>query len=364
MTDQQLQRYLQEMVELIQLRIAESDLTKQQIGDRLIKEITDLLDQFGVTLEQVVPKRIALEYYGGVDEASALLVKAGAIERADKALIASGGIGKAFRKGVHLEAVTELLDDTMLDLRAAIRTAQQNAIGTINGTLQMVRDDIAQGLIAGDNRKVIQARVAMSFQQGGLTAFTTVDGKRLPLEFYAMTVSRTKTRQARVNGSTTRYEEIGQDLVRIVGNSDTCEVCARHQGMVVSLTGKTPGYPIVGKDIELPIYHPNCRCSVIPFVEQFKTQQEILEAKKRNAEYSPNADRRTPAQKKAYEKEQRLRRQANAEKKQFARFRMVLGEENYKSIGAFRRAKRENTPRFQDMQAEYRRVMREDVKPK
>lgn len=362
MNEKELQRYLQDIVNLIYLRITETDLTKKKAADQLIKEIGVLIEQFGVTLERVMPEAIAREYFGGIDEASKRLIEAGVITEASKAVTPSGEIAKAFRKGVHLEAVAELLDDTMLDLRAAIRTAKASAAVSIADTLKGVQKDLAQGIISGDPRKVTQARVARTFQENGLTSFITSDGKRLPLDFYSMTVTRTKTREARVNGSVKRYEEFDQDLVRISGNADTCEVCARHQGMVVSLTGKTPGYPVAGEDIPLPAYHPNCRCGIIPFVASRKTAEEIAAAKARNAAYSPTADRRTPAQRKAYEREQKARRQANAEKKQYARWQMVLGDQAPKSIAGFRRMKRQNTLKFQELSAEYRRITREDVK--
>lgn len=362
MNEKELQRYLEDIINLIHLRITETDLTKKKAADLLIIEIAVLLEQFGVTLERVMPEAIAIEYFGGIDEASRRLIEAGVIEKATQAVTPSGGIAKPFRKGMHLEAVAELLDDTMLDLRAAVRTAQESAAVSITETLKGAQRDLAQGIIAGDPRKVIQARVAKTFQENGLTSFITSDGKRLPLDFYSMTVTRTKTREARVNGSVKRYEEFEQDLVRISGNADTCEVCARYQGMVVSLTGKTSGYPVAGEDIPLPAYHPNCRCGLIPFVESRKSAEEIAAAKARNAAYSPTTDRRTPAQRKAYEREQKARQRANAEKKQYARWQMVLGDQAPKSIGGFRRMKRQNTPKYQELSAEYRRILREDVK--
>ncbi|MFD1066680.1 hypothetical protein [Oceanobacillus locisalsi] len=70
--------------------------------------------------------------------------------------------------------------------------------------------------------------------------------------------------------------------------------------------------------------------------------------------FDPEEDPRTPEQKKAYEKEQDARRRANAEKQQYARFKGVLGDDAPKNLGAFRRMKRQNTVKFQEMQSEYR----------
>src|SRR5690554_5410098 len=109
MNDKEIQRYLQDIINLIHLRIIETDLTKKKLADRLLQEIGALLEQFGVTLERVMPEAIALEYFGGIDEASKRLIEAGVISEARQAVTLSGGIAKAFRKGVHLETVAELL---------------------------------------------------------------------------------------------------------------------------------------------------------------------------------------------------------------------------------------------------------------
>lgn len=349
MNEEELLLYLNEIIQTIHERIANSDLSKEEQAEKLIDEIGFLLDQFGLVVDQVIPEAVIREYFGGVDAATKALEKAKMKPR-------------PIRRMVHMEAVQNIMDDTLIDLHAAIRTAKASARNSITGTLQEVKGDIAKGLITGDTRKVIQKRVSQSFAKDGLTAFITVDDRKLPLDFYSMTVTRTKMRDAAVTGSVERYKENDQDLVMIIENSDTCPVCARYRGLVVSLSGKTPGFPVVGENgIRLPPYHPNCRGTIRPFVLEFKTAEEIAEAKKLNAAYDPERDPRTPQQRKAYEREQEARRKANAEKKQFARWQMALGDDAPKSLGAFRRMKRSNSTRFQELQAEYRRVMREDV---
>ncbi|WP_313429826.1 phage minor capsid protein [Siminovitchia terrae] len=350
MNEEQLLKYLQEIIiGSIITRIAESDLTKDEQAEKLVNDIGYLLDQFGVAVDQVIPDAIIKHYFGGVDSAT-------------KALEESKIKPRPMQRKIHMEAVQSIMDDTMMDMHAAIRTAKKSAAKSVSNAINNVKGDIAKGIITGDTRKVIQKRVAESFQKDGLTAFVTVDGKKLPLDFYSMTVTRTKMRDAAVTGSVERYKENDQDLVQIIENSDTCPVCARYRGLVVSLTGETPGYPVVGKNgIQLPPYHPNCRGSVRPFVLEFKTEAEIAEAKKRNAAYDPEKDPRTPAQKRAYEREQTARRKANDEKKQFARWQMALGDGAPRTLGAFRRMKRANSAKFQELQSEYRRIMREDV---
>lgn len=358
MNEEQLLEYLQEIIGTIVESIEEKDLSEEEEQAALIEEITSLLETFGVAIEEVIPRIIIEKYFGGIDEATSLLIAAGVNIAPATALTSAGLVARNFQTPIHMEAVEELLDDTLMDLRAAIRTAEASAITTINETIKQVKGDITKGTIVGDARKIIQVKVAKSFAEGGLTSFTTVDNKQLPLDFYAMTVTRTKMRDAAVKGSTNRYTDSGQDLVKIVGNGDSCGVCAKYRNLVVSLTGNTPGYPKVGDNgIQLPPFHPNDRCNIQPFIARFKSDEELAEVKQQNDAYKPDKDPRTPAQKRAYEKEQAARRQANAEKKQFMRWQLILGAETPKTLGAFRRMKRSNSPKFQELQSNYRSLM-------
>lgn len=370
MKDEQLLLYLQQIVAEIYASVGEAapDMLEPEQVEKVKEKIRRLLLRFDVTIEELIPEIMLDEFFGGIDEAGKALVDEG-IDVATAAAIGSGGaVAQEFRQPVYLDALQDIMDDTFLDLRAARRTAEESAITTIDTAIEEVKGAIAKGTIQGEPRKVIQAHVMKQFRDNGLTSFVTepdVNGvtRRLPLDFYAMTVTRVKMREAGVKASTTRYQENGQDLVRIIERHGTCEVCSRFKDLVVSLTGKTKGYPVVGENgIKLPPYHPNCRGTTRVFVERFKTKEEIDQALGRNATYSPKRDNRTPAQRKAYEDEQKKRVKANQEKKQFMRWQEAMGADAPKTLGAFRRMKRENSPKFQELQSNYRSLMQNRIK--
>lgn len=332
---------------------ARLDLPGSEVA--LVREINGILTQFGLTIGQVLPQMLVEEYFGGVDEASADLIKNGDDLQPSLSLTPDGLIAQPFQKVIHLEALEEVIDDTMMDMTAAVAAAQASSVTTIAATLAAARSEIAQGFLTGDTRRQMQIRMMDALRNEGLTSFRTSDGKRLPLDFYAMTVARTKMRTAAVQGAVNRYEERGQDLVIIMGNGDSCATCSAFRGMVISTNGTTEGYPVAGTGgVRLPPYHPNCRCTVSVYMAKFKTPEQLEAIRKRNAEFDPEVDRRTPAQKAAYEHEQKLRRQANAEKKQFMRWQDELGAEAPASLGAFKRMKRQGTVQFQLLQSEYR----------
>lgn len=94
----------------------------------------------------------------------------------------------------------------------------------------------------------------------GVTGFVDKAGKPWDMETYTEMVARTSTRETMLTGTKNRLLEYDIDLVEIVGGSSpkTCEACQRWDGRVVSLTGKTPGYPTLQDARDDGFQHPNC----------------------------------------------------------------------------------------------------------
>lgn len=324
--------------------ITSKDLLQEKNPTKLTEFIINLLTRVERLISTVVPASVLNSYKEGLKAAEKNLVEAGV----DNVIVA--GI---FSK-IHQEAITAITEDTMLDLHAAVRTAKKMAKTNIDKVLEEVRNDIKNGLLEGNNNEVVSKRVAQTFAKNGLTSFITSDGKNLPLDFYAKTVVKTKMREANTVGAVNRYLENDVQLVQIDDHKPTCHVCARYEGMVISLTGKHEGFKSI-KDtgVKLPPYHPHCEHTIRPFVIKNKTDDEIQTEKDKWKKWNPEKDTRTEAQKKAYEKEQAIRRVANQEKKQYANMKAVLGYKAPKTIGAYRRMKRKNDEKWMKLQSEY-----------
>lgn len=360
MTEEQLLKILEKIMTQTAIELSLTDYTQEEKVQQLYATVGGLLTSFQGQIDQLIPPFIIAEYFGGVDEATAALINAGVKVSPRSSLTSSGLIAMEFQQSIHLDALQTLIDNSLLPLNAAIRTAREMFITNIDEIIKEVDEDIARGIILGEKQSKIQKNVAKSFAKHGLSSFLTSDNKWLPLDFYSMTVARSQARLAAVQGSVNRYNESNQDLVLVTSNQDTCEVCARFDGMVISLKGQTEGFPVVGQNgIRLPNYHPNCRCTIRPWVIQFKSPEEIAQAKIRNSEYNPEVDNRTPARKAAYKEEQKKRRIANAEKKLYAEWTVALGDKNFKNIGAFRRGKRSNSKKYQELREMVRTGNRE-----
>lgn len=364
MNEEQLIAYIQEVTNGIFDRIATArNLGNEEVVQQLLGEILGILDQMGLTLEQVIPEQVIVNYFGAVDTATKLLSAEGVAVASTVALTPKKTIAKAFQKKIHMEAVEEIMSDTLLDLKAAIRTAKGNASTTVEKTLRSVQDEIAKGIIAGDTNKVIRNRLIKEFQDGGLTSFKTKDNKNLPVDYYSKLVVRTKLREANTKGANNRYLDAGVKLIKVSEHGVTCPVCAKYEGMVICIEGEMEGFKSVNDPgVKLPPYHPHCYHTTKPFVIEYKSEEEIKAEKKRSQAFNPDKDTRTAAQKREYRKEQEIRRKANEEKKQYARWKALLGDDAPKTIGGFRRMKRENTKNFQKLQSKYRSLsMKKDT---
>lgn len=354
MNEQQLDKYLLDVVKEILGTIQATDLTKAGTETVVLKKINNILTQFGRTIQDVLPREIVLKYFGGVDDATRAAIAAGAGIPATFALTPDGLISSKFRRVIHVKAVERLIDDAMLDIARAISTTRNSSAAAIATTVEKVRADMVKGMIVGDPQRVMQGKVMKTFLDEGLTAFRVIDkngrARNLPLNFYAQTVTRSKVREATVQGSAMRYREIGQDLVKVHGNADSCGVCSPYVGMVFSLDGRTPGFVAATR---LPPFHPSCRCGISSFDAGLSTPEELQEAYEMSEDFNPNKDKRSAADKKHYEDEQAGRRRANAELKQFARYQAALGAEAPKTLGAFRRMKRADTEQYKNLKSQY-----------
>ncbi len=334
-------QFIQEMIDSIMKWILNSKkLYEVNEQKKLMSFISALFKELKTLVVVLVPSKIEIAYEKSMDQADKSLKDAGLTTLVTTSL----------KNKVHYEAVHAIVQDTLLDLLAAIRTAEMNMIEGISSVLDDIRGELKNGLLLSVANKTVTSRVAQAFLKNGLTAFITSDNKKLPLDYYSRLVTRTKLREAGTKGHSNRYLENGVGLVKIIERSDTCFVCAKYSGMVVSLTGEHDGFPT---NIPLPPYHPHCRGNISPFVLEFKSDEVIEREKEKWRNWKEDEDRRTAAQKRAYEKSQEIRRKANEEKKQFMRWQSVLGAEMPKTLGAFRRMKRANSLRFQELQNMY-----------
>ena len=75
-------------------------------------------------------------------------------------------------------------------------------------------------------------------------------------------IIRTETIACYNKASKTAYEKAGVEEVEILVEPNSCEECEKHKG-IVKLFGAKVG-------VELPVYHPYCRCCIAPYFKREK----------------------------------------------------------------------------------------------
>lgn len=336
-----------------------NDLSKDKEAKRTLKNISNMFDRIDADVEDVIPQEVLENYFGGVDEATRALDKAGLEDLKhglDASITSSGEVAAAFNTHAHMDAIGKITDDTMMDLKAAIRAAKKSANKSISKALDNVKKDLKSGVVRGKARKVITQRVAESFAEEGMTSFTTVDGKELPLDFYSQTVTRTNLKKANTKGAISRYKENDVELFTISGNTPTCDECAPLRGIVFTTDPDSDEFPYMNAEDIHP--HPNCNCSAQPYVREYKSQEEFDKAKQEAANFDPDKDTRSASQKKAYEDQQRRNRKNNYEKKRYADIKGLLGDDAPANLGAFKRMKRANTDNYQTLIQDYQDALK------
>lgn len=332
--------YLQEQIGYL---ISHTDILNNKEKDKMIRNIQSLMDQNKIDVSQLVTEDIQSLYEKELTQSIVELNKRG--------VEFSTNLNSQVQSG----ALQNILQDTTADMTAAYATASTLLIGNIEKVLNKVQQEIADGIMYGNTRRKTVKRVYDTFLENGITCFKTVDGKNLPLDFYAETLVRTKTSTARIKAHSETYKEAGVNLMEVVGASDPCPICGSYHNKVFSTDGHDERFPHVDVENIFPL-HPNCRCSVLPYVIEYEEEEDIQNKINNSKNFDPKKDDRTEEQKKAYKDMQDARRKARREMKDYDKIKSVLGNDAPKTLGAYRRMKREKSKGYIKLQSKMREL--------
>ena len=158
---------------------------------------------------------------------------------------------------IHREAMVVLAENTyqrLVDVDAVIGRRVDDVYRNL--ALESIRGDVAGYQTWQQTAK----RYREALADKGITGFKDASGREWNMKSYTEMVARTTTREVMINGTANRLLEHGQDLAEITGGTakNTCDICRAWVGRVVSLTGKTPGYPTLDDARAAGLFHPRC----------------------------------------------------------------------------------------------------------
>lgn len=246
----------------------------------------------------------------------------------------------AVNKGVYaLNAFSEL--------SKAAKLVTDNVLSVVNGVIQA-----NPSIRMFDLQKTLQAELEREALATG-TPFnvTYANGNKVAFDSYAKMVARSSMLESANVGMFSRAEALGNDLVKCTEYGSTCPICSKYEGRVYSISGKSTKYPpLYGTALKrgYSLIHPNCRHEFIPFKEDFYTNEELNDLQKKSSE--PFKDDRTEKQRQLYADGQALNQKLRAEQIEYNNFKTQFGDTMpYKTLGAFRRAKRSDSETYKDL---------------
>jgi hypothetical protein len=228
---------------------------------QILANIQDALESLGVKVADFIEKEIPAMYKEGAQAGVRQLREQGVSVR----------VRSGFNR-IHKEAIAALVDDTQtafLETMTGINREAQQLLG--KGVRDQLTARMAEGVVSGQTLKEVKATMVGLLKERGLAALVDKGGHRWELDRYSEMLIRTKSVEARNRGLANRMAENGYDLVQVTSHNSNHEECRVWEGRVLSLTGKTKGYPTVADAEQQGLFHPNCKHAINVVVPELAT---------------------------------------------------------------------------------------------
>lgn len=222
---------------------AERKLAETQRLRRELQKIVSRLDELAPAQ---VEAAIARAY--GIGQA------AGALD-----LEGTGRLATAFTSSGEGVAIRILARETM----GMLSGVGLHALRVAEDVFRDVVSEASRGVLTGTlTRRQAAQRAIARFADRGLSGFVDRAGRSWEMGSYAEMAVRSTAGRAAVAGHADKLSAAGLDLVQISDAPEECDKCRPWEGRVVSLRGRTPGYPTLRDAESDGLFHPNCRHSV------------------------------------------------------------------------------------------------------
>ena len=229
-----------------------------------------------------------------------------------------------------LTANTSKVVRIMAELDQSMNAADRQILRTVNDAYSAIVGRtsalVATGTIT--YRDAVK-RELDSFANRGITSFRDKADRVWDMETYAEMATLTAIERATREGYTDTMQEYGFDLAIISDHYGACPVCEAWQGVVVSVSGNTPGYHSLADAEAAGVFHPRCLHDISTYFDGITKggRTEPREVQPPNPGYAVRSTQRM------YERQVRKwkRRMAVAstpqeEREAYARVRMYQGK--------------------------------------
>lgn len=161
---------------------------------------------------------------------------------------------------IHTQAIEASASDAMAKFGHTMIGIKRSAEDVVKFSQQKAtREIIGAGQLRGEAAKTIAKEVQAKISEDGITALVDKGGKKWQLDTYAEMLTRQVMSNSGRDGVYNTAQEYGFDLVEITDHGSEHEECAAWEGKIVSLTGKTDGYPSLQDAIDAGLFHIGCK---------------------------------------------------------------------------------------------------------
>lgn len=242
----------------------------------ILSQIEVILTDLGVDVQQFLEDELPGVYAQGADQAIRQLRNIGA----------PINVSEGFSR-VHQDAIAALVGDASRAFGESISGVNRSAnmlLGRVARNL--ITQQIATSTISGEGLRNARRQIKGILQEQGLEALTDKGGRKWSLDRYSEMLFRTKIVEARNRGLVNRMVENDYDLVQVSRHQGTCDQCLPWEGKILSITGKTKGYPTLEQAEREGLFHPNCRHAINALIPSLANKTRA---------YDPNTKTLTPA---------------------------------------------------------------------
>lgn len=261
---------------------------------------------------------------------------------------------------INIDSLTQLHKD-------AIELIAENIVNSLNSSMDLVgrriEDSIREiGLkdasikfATGNTIKQMQKELVNSLIDEGLTGIKDKLGRNIPISVYAEMVARSIVAETQNTCVKNVMKEHDKDLVKMTSHYGCCPVCAVYEGRVYSISGKDSRFPSLKS---LPGFkdgynnlHPRCAHRINAFIEKYNDIEK--EIKNSNRPFEVDKDKEASVN--AYYEEQKKKAKLRANRKQYEKYKTVLGQDAPKSFQGFIRMKNaKKQDNYNDLKRKYR----------
>ncbi|MTV47753.1 hypothetical protein GJ688_01990 [Heliobacillus mobilis] len=209
----------------------------------MLQNVQSILEDLSTGSNEWCQDAIPWVYTDGVKTAETQLAGAG--------IAVSGGFG-----AIHQQAAQVLAESAYNRLKDVVQFIGRR----VQDVYREVAMEAVRGTVIGYKTwQQASRRILDDLAERGVTGFKDSKGKHWNMRTYAEMVARTTTMEAHLQGTANRLLEYEQDLVKVTTHVNPCKWCEPWQGKILSLTGRSEGYPTIAEAKAKKLFHPNCR---------------------------------------------------------------------------------------------------------